>query len=490
MKANLISISTLCTLLLGTSFLKLNAQIVGLTYPNKKDECFKSVTPLKNGDLLLYGQTRDNSRESEDFKYWNISPKGDLNWFQNFGDIHHDYGCKSIRCKNDDIISFGTSWDGPFGRPDFFLTRFSPEMVPIWTHFFGDDHREDASSIVEFDNGDFLIAGVTKNDLNNPNPGNFYLLRISSNGNLIWEKKWGANKSRDVIYDIALDQNQDIYAVGGFRTTNCFSSFEFTEGNSLPYIAKLDGNGNIQWDSTYNFPGNNFFKRIAIDEQNNIIVGGDFQAYGNSFDNYLASIGPNGAIFWETSFGEISFDYLSDILIHQSQIYVVGTSCLDTTTFSTQGKLSKLDMNGNLLSTLLYGGYGSEYLYDLEIIEDRIFSCGKSNSYGNDTYDGYLLITDLEGNILINGKKNIGDSFSLFPNPANNHIDIVFNQVLECDSVNFILFDMGGKIIYQSSYSYINRIPIDVSPFPSGVYIYSLFGKCIDPKKGKLIIAR
>ncbi len=493
MKANLILISTLCTLLLNSSILFqfcYGQQVQGIIYPSTEDEELSSMVPTSNSTFILFGQSRMNNNESEDLRIWNILEDGELNWFQSYGDVHQDHSGEMIACRNGDFVSIGSSHDGVFGRQDLSVTRFDKNMIKLWTKFYGTDHRDEGISMDEFSNGDILLAGVSKNSISNSNQGLFTLYRISSNGQLLWEKKWGESSSRDILYDLVIDNNDDIYAVGAYRARNGYSSFEFNVGNSKPYLCKLNGQGQILWDTAYSYPGNNELKKINIDPTNNLIVGGDYQAFSNNFNCYLAQISSTGQILWETNFGNISFDKIGGLEIVGSNIYVSSTTCDDTLNYSTEGQLCKFDNSGNILWSKTYGGSGSEYFNGLAYYNDRFYAYGKSNSYGGGNFEAYLLITDSLGNILNEGKNSKMLEASVYPNPASDFVNIIIPDGTNCDSIHFSFYHGSGKLIFQESIQFLNRYAIDLSPYPSGLYIYSIRGNCIESKRAKLIIVR
>lgn len=57
----------------------------------------------------------------------------------------------------------------------------------------------------------------------------------------------------------------------------------------------------------------------------------------------------------------------------------------------------------------------------------------------------------------------------VYPNPANNSINIMLNQKT-ISSYDIDVFDINGKLLYQSQNQYGN-VEIDISTFPKGMYI-------------------
>jgi len=60
------------------------------------------------------------------------------------------------------------------------------------------------------------------------------------------------------------------------------------------------------------------------------------------------------------------------------------------------------------------------------------------------------------------------NSFSVFPQPASNQIEIETNETIQ----SYKIFDLNGKILSEENY--LNNKIIDVANLPKGIYLLQL----------------
>ena len=81
-----------------------------------------------------------------------------------------------------------------------------------------------------------------------------------------------------------------------------------------------------------------------------------------------------------------------------------------------------------------------------------------------------------------------GEDFALYPNPANNQVNIVFDRPLQ-KSANFRLIDQTGKILMDGGLSVGTReFPVETTELASGVYFISISDDAVTLKPRRLIV--
>ena len=154
-------------------------------------------------------------------------------------------------------------------------------------------------------------------------------------------------------------------------------------------LAKIDGLGNILWDTTYNFGGQELLLNAITTYDNGFLVTAyqDLTAYTL---NYFMKINENGDIQWNTN--EYFTDRGCDAHIQLSDSSFLFTGCAKPdilTNGSCDMQLLKLSQNGELLWRRQYGGTDNDYGYDIiETSDGGYIVCGRteSNSEGADLY--------------------------------------------------------------------------------------------------------
>ena len=125
--------------------------------------------------------------------------------------------------------------------------------------------------------------------------GDIYIAKYSPAGSLIWQRTFGGNYS-DRAIDLAIGDDQNIVVTGQFFGTVNFGSTTLTSSaNSKDiFIVKLDPAGNVIWARK---EGGNLAENaygIAVDHQNSVILTGQFQGTSTIGNNtFTSAIDPN-----------------------------------------------------------------------------------------------------------------------------------------------------------------------------------------------------
>ena len=90
----------------------------------------------------------------------------------------------------------------------------------------------------------------------------------------------------------------------------------------------------------------------------------------------------------------------------------------------------------------------------------------------NGSQDYSLIISGADNVTLSNDTVNL-QSFELFPNPANNYVNIAFNEAMLSNKINVGIYDVLGKQVLNRTYpaNGSTNKRIDTSSFQSGIYI-------------------
>lgn len=144
---------------------------------------------------------------------------------------------------------------------------------------------------IEIDNlGNIYITGYYTGEMafqigevfpNAPGNGDIYVAKYSPAGVLIWKKRFGGNFS-DRAYDLVLDNQNNIIITGQFFGTVNFDGVTISSaGNSKDiFLAKLDNSGVTLWARAEGGPQAENAYGVAVDNNDNVILTGQY--LGNS----------------------------------------------------------------------------------------------------------------------------------------------------------------------------------------------------------------
>ena len=216
-----------------------------------------------------------------------------------------------------------------------------------------------------------------------------YLVKIDSHGNLIWAKTFGG-----VFNDYAWCAQQT--SDGGYIIIG--GSYSFSGTTSDVYLVKTDASGNAQWSKTLGTPGNdNEYWGQQTEDNGYIIVG----YTGNNGDIYLLKTDSTGNLIWTKTFGGTNVENGFYVQQTSDAGYVIVGSTQSFGQGSFDVYLLKTDSIGNLLWSKALGGTGSDEGYCVQQTSDAGYIItGKSTAFCPDTSEICLIKTDESGNLL------------------------------------------------------------------------------------------
>ncbi len=152
-------------------------------------------------------------------------------------------------CKKDDDSVIANDDDIP-------SVDFSGELV--WAKTYGGSNEDDATSIVKTPDGGYAIAGFTlSNDGDildkTTTDADFWVFKLDAEGTLVWSKTYGG--SNDDRATKIINTEDGGFAVTGYTRSND-GDVSINNGFYDYWLLKLDASGNIQWEKTYGFSGN------------------------------------------------------------------------------------------------------------------------------------------------------------------------------------------------------------------------------------------
>jgi hypothetical protein len=318
---------------------------------------------------------------------------------------------------------------------DFLVSKFSSENTLEWQKTFGGTEDDRAADVIQTLDGNFAVLGYRKSSDSNvsENAGNkdFWLLKISTEGNLLWEKTFGFSGAD---FGTALLETKD----GGFLITGVLDvSSSGGQGNAKStaiqhaggdyWAIKTNHVGTLEWRR---FFGGSFTEIpagvIETDDHNFIIAGSsdsnDFNISNNkgSYDFWVTKISPMGNLLLEKSFGGSAIDQAYAITATSDGNFIVvgDTRSSDVDVALNYGAadiwIVKFSAEGNAIWEKTIGGSNFDVGRAIFKTQDPGFLiAGSSRSLDNHfenkgQNDALILKIDENGNLL--WQKTIGGS--------------------------------------------------------------------------------
>ncbi|WP_075343855.1 hypothetical protein [Tenacibaculum agarivorans] len=293
----------------------------------------------------------------------------------------------------------------------------------------GGNKNEIANSVVKTNDGGYAICGYT--DSNNEdfdskvtNDSDFFLLKYSSNDTLEWSKIYGGSDN-DRAHSV-IQTSDTGFAIIGFSKSNDGDATE-NKGNNDFWMLKLTANGEISWQKSYGFSGNDTGYAVIQTADNGFLLIGELDVTssggeGNSKsllsrhaggDYWAIKLNATGEKEWSKFYGGTFTDTPTDIIETSSGDFLIAgtTDSTDVDISNPKGDYDfwvvKIDNTGTLLWEKNFGGSQADKASRMVKTNDNQFiiigntrSNDKDISFNNGGGDLWLVKIDADGKMI------------------------------------------------------------------------------------------
>lgn len=227
------------------------------------------------------------------------------------------------------------------GLSDYWVVKIDTAENIVFDHTFGSDTTEIFSTLLETSDGGFLLAGSSAGGRNGDKSENskggfdFWIVKISKNGTLQWDKTIGG--AQDDFLKSAIVTNDGGFLLGGVSSSNASSDkSDDSYGYDDYWLVKVNGSGNVVWDKTFGGDSTDILTNIVW-ENNEIFIAGSSisdssgvkmsDSYGG-FDYWVLKLDGTGNQIDQWTYGGTEDDLCEEIRIHTQKkaFWVSGTS--------------------------------------------------------------------------------------------------------------------------------------------------------------------
>lgn len=188
-----------------------------------------------------------------DYWILKLDDSGIIQWQKSFGGSGCEY-VSSIQQTTDGgyIVGGWTgSVDGDitvnYGEYDYWIVKMDSLGIIEWQKSFGSLHDDQAYSIQQTSDNGYIIAGVsflTADD----NEGNYWILKLDSLGLLQWQKSFGGTAD-DGAYSVQETADGGYIVAGGSNSND--GDVTMNIGSLDYWIVKINSSGNLIWEKSF-----------------------------------------------------------------------------------------------------------------------------------------------------------------------------------------------------------------------------------------------
>lgn len=197
-----------------------------------------SIQQAVDGGFIIAGMTNSfGSGIYYDVCLFKTDSNGNLLWAKNFGGSNDDSGLSVQETTDGGFVITGVAKSFSAGNYDVYLLKTDSSGSLLWSKTFGGSDTDQGNSVNQTTDGGFVVAGMTKSF----GAGGYdaYLVKTDSTGNPLWTKTFGRS-AWELGYSV-LQANDGGFIVAGDTDTpvNLFGNI---------YVIKTDSNGNSGCD--------------------------------------------------------------------------------------------------------------------------------------------------------------------------------------------------------------------------------------------------
>jgi len=258
-----------------------------------------------------------------------------------------------------------------------------------WNKTFGGSGSDVGNSVIEAEDGGYIIAGWT--DSFGMGQNDVWLTKTDSKGFEEWNRTYGG--TGDDIGRSVMNVGDGYFIVGSTRSHG--------SGDFDLWLIKTDSEGNKVWDKTFGGPDFDWGNTAQQTEDEGYIVAGTTYSFGaGRGDFWLIKTDLNGNEMWNKTFGGINLDAAFS-MVHSSKDggYVIVGSTRSYGGGESDVWLIKVDSKGFEQWNRTFGGADIDEGRSVQQADDGGYIiAGKTKSYGAGDFDLWLIKTDSDGN--------------------------------------------------------------------------------------------
>lgn len=278
-----------------------------------------------------------------------LDPNGVLLWNTFMGSNTSDTASGIVVDASGNVYVTGQSnfqwhWSLPvnsyFAGMDAFAAKFDTNGIRKWHTFMGSGGNDYGFDIAVDTNQNVYVTGRSYASWGSPvipysGGGDAFITKLDSDGVLKWNTFLGSANGDEYGWAVDVDALGSVYVTGpGFF--NWGGPVNPPTGSRDFFVAKLDTDGALQWNTFLGSSGTDQSYGIALDSQRNVYVTGmSFASWGapispyqsGDSDAFIAKLNINGALDWNTFLGSSNFDGGYGVSVDSAGgIYITGES--------------------------------------------------------------------------------------------------------------------------------------------------------------------
>lgn len=426
----LLSFQYLCCVFFATLFFSCNKddsssgsqqRVVNFvkTFGGEKNDSGQSIVATLDGGYAILGFTQSNDgditdKQDESFDYWllKFNALDELQWQKTYGGSADDRGSSIIQTLDGGyaILGYSFSDDGDVfnnaGLQDFWLAKLNTNGNILWQKSFGYQGADSGISVIQTNDQGYLITGIldvtasggegnSSRTANRHAGGDYWAIKLNPSGELIWSRYFGGNFT-DTPNGIVETEDNGFIIVGSSDSDDTDISANI--GTYDFWVIRISATGDLVWEKSFGGSQIDEARAIVKTDDGNYLIAGDTRSDDidvtsnkGAADLWLIKITPNGNLLWEKTIGGTNFDVSRAMVKSQNSGFILSGSSrsndidVDENKGQNDAWILKVDTSGNLIWETTIGGSNIDFSYGVaELNDGSVIAVGDSTSSDGD----------------------------------------------------------------------------------------------------------
>ena len=358
------------------------------TYGGEASDGGRAMCETEDGGFLITGYTFSHGNGDADILVVKTDAAGIKVWSKTFGGAGTEYGHDCLTLDDGYLIAGYTTSFGA-GSKDVYLIKTDRQGEVIWSRTYGGAGWDVGNMVIKADDGGFVICGFTHSD--GAGEEDVFIIKTDDDGNEIWSKTYGGER---------FEIGNSIYNVDGGGYIIGATSGSTEGGNTDFYLIRIDSDGNELWSKKFASSGSyghgfDWCSSMCPSEEGGYVMAG-YSDCDDIMDPHIIKTDSEGNEVWSKTFGNSKFyDYGNSLCMTADDGILIGGTAKSVDSISTYNNdfyIVKLDADGNLAGQKVIGGDGSEWgsqVYETDTGD--IILVGQTNDKKINSFDICLL---------------------------------------------------------------------------------------------------
>jgi len=326
------------------------------TYGGSDDDRGTDIIQTSEGGYTVIGKSKSEDLDVsenagyDDFWMIKLDGNGSILWEYSFGYAGSDVPYSVIQTNDNGYLVSGvldvTASNGQGDRVsssqrrhaggDYWVIKLNANGIKEWSNYYGGSFTDTAYDAIQTeDNGYIIVGSSDSNDVdvaNNKGSYDFWVIKISNTGDLVWEKSFGGSEI-DEARAISNTADGNYLVVGDTRSANIDVSQN--RGAADLWMIKINSEGSLIWEKTLGGTSFDVGRSVSKTQDNGFLIAGssrssdgDLRNNKGQNDALILKINSSGDLEWQKTIGgsEVDFFYGAAELTDGSVVAIGDTN--------------------------------------------------------------------------------------------------------------------------------------------------------------------